>query len=319
VQGGNISVTGLVYREEVEQGVYEDGWLFVVEFDDQRARQALRQGRYFTRGERLSRPDLQARIPKLRGLEDRCVALVGLGSLGASITMELARAQLGELRVLDFDLVQAGTIVRWPYGLSAVAAPKPNFLHHVLAAEYPFTRVVPFVRMLGEVSDSRRETDFNFLARMFEGVDLVIDATGELGVQQLVADAAERLNLPQLMVWATEGGRGGMVASLSIGESGCWHCLQQAIDDEQIEAPPYDPTGTIQPRGCGTRTFTGASFDLLPLVAQAARTATEMLVRSGQGDIYMCALDEGGGPPQWTTYTLERRVGCPSCGVAEAA
>jgi molybdopterin/thiamine biosynthesis adenylyltransferase len=324
VADGAIAVTGLVFEEEVEQGVMGDVWLFIVGIRKPPVRGVVETGFYLARGERLSPADLTARVPALAPLSEKRVALVGLGALGAPIGFELGRAQLGELRVLDFDIVEAGTIVRWPYGVSAIGAPKAGFVSQVLPHEYPFTKVTAFQHRLGEAPPAEQEqigeSDFDVLERMFDAVDLVIDAGAEIAIQQLTAHLADERGIPQLTVSATEGGQGGLVARVIPGETGCWHCLQHALNDEAIPVPPHDEMGTVQPRGCGSRTFTGASFDLLPIVAQAVRTATATLLRGRQGaDVFVLSLIGEDGAPQWTGHRLERRAGCPGCDVDVAA
>jgi hypothetical protein len=324
VQEGHVAITGLVFTEEVEQGITGDAWLFVVSVRDRPTPGGAATGWYVTRGERLSRTDLTARVPAMAALAGKSVALIGLGALGAPIAFELGRAQLGELRVLDFDLVEAGTIVRWPYGLSAVSVPKPEFVAQVLPHEYPFTKVAWFHRLLGEAPPADREpeqeTDFDVLVRMLDGVDLVIDASAEIAVQQVVAYLADERGIPQVSVSATEGARGGIVARVMPGESGCWHCLQAALNEGAIPVPPHDEMGTVQPRGCGSRTFTGTSFDLLPVVAQAVRAATRTLLNGRAGaDVFVLSLAAEDGAPQWSSHPLERRPGCSGCDIAAAA
>lgn len=324
VQGGAIAVTGIVFEEEVEQGVVGDAWIFVVALRDRPTPGGVPTGWYVTRGERFTPADLTARVPAMTPMPGKRVALVGLGALGAPISFELGRAQLGKLRVLDFDLVEGGTIVRWPYGVSAVAAPKTEFIAQVLPHEYPFTEVEAFQRQLGEAPpvdrDDSRETDFDLLARMFEGADLVIDASAEIGIQQLVAFVADGVGIPQITVSATEGGRGGIVARVIPGVTGCWHCLQASLNDGAIPLPPHDEMGTVQPRGCGSRTFTGTSFDLLPIIAQAVRLATTSMLSGRAGaDVFVLSLGSEDGAPQWSSYALERRMSCPGCDIAAAA
>jgi molybdopterin/thiamine biosynthesis adenylyltransferase len=324
VQGGAIAVTGLVFEEEIEQGVMGDAWIFVVAIRDRPTPGGVPTGWYVTRGERFAPSDLAARVPAMAPMLGKRVALVGLGALGAPISFELGRAQLGKLRVLDFDLVEGGTIVRWPYGVSAVAAPKQEFIAQVLPHEYPFTEVEAFERQLGQAPpvdrEANRETDFDLLSRMFKGADLVIDASAEIGIQQLVAFVANGIGIPQITVSATEGARGGMVARVIPGETGCWHCLQAALNDGVIPLPPHDEMGTVQPRGCGSRTFTGTSFDLLPIVAQAVRLATTTMLSARAGaDVFVLSLAGEDGAPQWSSHALERRAGCPGCDIAAAA
>lgn len=323
VGDGHVAVTGLVFREEVQQGVSGDMWLFVVRFKEGAGR-ATREGIYRIRGERLGIEDLQARVPQLSPLRARTVALVGLGALGAPLAMELVRTGVGELRILDGDLVEAGTTVRWPFGMSAINAPKAEFLAQVLPREYPFTRVISFTRQLGLIAVGPQETDHDLLTRMFEGADLVIDASAEIAVQQLVSGIADSMQIPQLYLWATEGARGGAVARSFPDETGCWYCLQLGFERGTIPLPPYEETGTVQPRGCASRTFTGASYDLAPIHAQAMRVAASLLAlgrREGEEDVFTCSLDGSlsPSPPRWEANPLSREEGCPCCGVEQVA
>ena len=57
VADGEISIVGIVFTEEVRQGEYEDGWLFLVSVRN--------GGGYVSAGQRLSEGDLAARIPYL--------------------------------------------------------------------------------------------------------------------------------------------------------------------------------------------------------------------------------------------------------------
>jgi len=322
VGGDEISILGVVFQEEVQRGVWEDGWLFAVRFRQKRPHR--QSGSYLTKGERAAADDFFARLPRLRGIETRGGALVGLGALGAPLALELARAQIGELRLLDDDLVEAGTIVRWPIGVPAIGSAKTGILEGTIRQQYPRTLCRSVVHRLGTATvDHDRENDFVVLEQLFAGAHVVIDASAEIGVQQLVADVAREHELPQVYLWATEGAYGGVVARIVPGETGCWFCLQLAIEDGSVVAPPREPAGTTQPRGCGTPTFTGENFNLLPIVAQAARVITGVLLETlpiGQ-DVFVMALrvgDDAAPAPLWTTYSLERHPRCTVCASPDA-
>jgi molybdopterin/thiamine biosynthesis adenylyltransferase len=310
--GGKIRILGIVCSEEVRQGEYEDVWLFVI-----KGKNAESEGIYVARGSRLSPTDLFARIPTLQGLEERKIAVAGLGALGAPVTLELARAQVGELRLLDHDFVEAGTIVRWPRGTSAVGHLKTRVLEDAVSVDYPFTTVRTITERIGDVSvTNERET----LSELFDGVDLIVDATAEIGIQQLLAALADDAKISQVYVWATEGGWGGVVARVVPGQTGCWLCLQHHLADKTIAPPPVAETGTVQPRGCTAPTWTGTSFDALPLVAQTVRTATFTLLAGraeGGPDVFVChQRAEGTGElhaPRWAEYELTRHPSCPLC------
>ena len=85
--------------------------------------------------------------------------------------------------------------------------------------------------------------------------------------------------------------------------------------------PPRDPAALVQPRGCASPTTTGASFDLLPVVAQAARLAVQTLLR-GEADAYpdvdadvmimsLRTQDRALAAPNWATHRLEQHPDCP--------
>jgi hypothetical protein len=312
VADGEVSIAGIVFEEEVRRDEFEDAWLFLV---------TLRNGgAYVSAGQRLSEADLGERIPRLAPLRDKTVALTGCGALGAPIALELSRAQLGRLRLLEYDQVEVGNIVRWSNGLTAVGHEKLNVLTGLIGADYPYTAVEPFARPLGEariaVSD---EPEFEMLERLLAGSDVLVEATAELGIQHLLSTLADERKIPQVYAWATEGAFGGAVARIVPGGSGCWLCLQRALDDGTIRTPPREQQGTVQPRGCATRTFTGANFDLLPIVAQATRVTAGLLAGDHSGDdvMVLALVDRDGTPlaaPRWETFPLPPQPECSQCG-----
>jgi molybdopterin/thiamine biosynthesis adenylyltransferase len=321
---GEIAVTGAILDEEVRQGVLEDTWLFAVRW--RRAAGAkVEEGSYIIPGERLTPGDLGARIPKLAPLRSATVAQIGLGALGAPLALELARNQIGALRMVEFDRVEVGQTVRWPFGLQFVGRYKLNSLASFIEQNYPFTAIERFQHRLGQTGverHARTESELDMLVRMLDGVDLAIDASAELRVQQLIADFARERGITQLFLSATEGARGGQVALIIPGHGGCWFCWKlhtEAVKNGRraITLPPYDSDGRVQPRGCASATFTGASFDLLPIVAQAARAVAVALQPQSErpsSTVWVCAISSDGvTPPEWTTYPLEIHPRCPAC------
>lgn len=321
--GGRVemSVVGVVVQEEVRQGQYADTWLFAVQ---------LRGGAYAdvtsytVRGHRFAPSDLSERIPALDGLAGKTVALVGLGALGGPLALELARAQVGELRIMDDDAVDAGTIVRWPRGVSAVGHGKSDVLAGDISADYPYTKARRFDFRIGMVAPpglKQQKTELEYLDDFLDGVHVLIDATAETGVQQFLASLADARRLPQIYLWATEGGWGGAVARVFPGVTGCWYCLQMHLDGvDGIPVPPHDETGRVQPRGCDNPTFTASSFDALPIVTQAMRIISATLLRPRPAeptyDVFICSQQPDGDAivaPAWTRYPLPAAPGCPLC------
>jgi ThiF family len=313
VADGDIAIVGAVFSEEVGQGEYEDGWLFAI-----RGRTAAGVSEpYLVRGDRLSRTVLEARLPAGVRLGERTVALAGLGALGGELAIELAKAAVGKLRGLDFDVVEAGTTVRWVAGITTAGRMKAGYLNERIAFDYPYTRFEPVMTQIGGSSRGDPESELDMLDSFLADADLLIDATAELGVQQALAAEAEEREIPALFVSATEGARGGLVARIDPGTGGCWMCLQLALENGRIPLPPHGAEDlTLQPRGCGDITYLGAGFDLLPIAAQAVRIAAASLAmdREQSSLVYVCSLPvDPLGPPEWSRHTLERDPECPIC------
>jgi hypothetical protein len=318
---GSIDVIGCLVNEEVAQGRDEQGWMFVVRIMRAAGPRRRQQAVYATRGERASRADLAARIPALGPLAERSVLLLGAGTLGAPIALELARCGINKLTILDAETVEAGNTVRWPFGFSAVGWPKAGILASAIQGNFPYTEVTGLTSRigqaagLGDLSTTREQSELDGLERLIADADLVIDATAELGVQHLLSELA--VKVPQLYVWATEGAAGGVVARVTAA-NGCWMCLQLHIRDRALPEPYRLEQDTVQPRGCATPTFTGTSYDLAAVSNQAVRVAlAQLLGRDLRGvDVTVCSLrdDQGWLPtPLWSSAPLERHGECELC------
>jgi hypothetical protein len=273
------------------------------------------------RGGRVGRADLAARVPWVNALADRSVAFFGVGSLGGPAALELARNGLADLRVLDGDVLDPATISRWPVGVSFAGYPKVAVIQATVASNWPWTKVHAEYRHLGRIREIDAEPDGVVLSRMLEGVDLVVDATAEYGVSYLLSDLAWDRNLPFVSITAEHGAWGGTVLAIRPGVSGCWMCYQAGVIDGSIPRPPGDPNGVMQPEGCAAPTFTGASFDLLPIVAEGTRTVMSLLTSQAQDrypelnwDVAIASLRATDGSsiaPTWQTLRLAPHPHCP--------
>jgi len=311
--GRPLEIIALLFDEEVEYpGVVGPGWTFLV-----RRRQPPKWTVELLRVERYDREALLARIKPISHLATRRVVQFGIGGLGAPSAHLLAESRLGDLRMVDADAVSLGISVRWPLGVNAVGLPKGYALTDFFAAQYPETRVEASAWHVGA---GNVENEDELEERALAGADLIFDATAELGVQQFLADRARERGIPFVIVEATEGGYGGIVALFRPGrEQPCWLCLQFAIADGAIVPPRDFATGHLQLAGCATSTFTGAAFDLVPLAAQAVRLiAYELSPAGAPRPAWTVAVlwnrenDAGdiGLTPRWQYLTLARHPQC---------
>jgi molybdopterin/thiamine biosynthesis adenylyltransferase len=320
--GGRIDVVGVLFPEEHSwRGKAADGWVFIVRVSKQVGRSRM-GGAYLARAGRAGRTDMLGRIPELSGLQNQKIALCGNGALGGPSAIEFARAGVGELRLLDFDFVDPATAIRWPLGLSASGLNKVEVLQKFIEQNYPYTDVKTFGHRIGTIRENASEpADQTVLAQLMEGVDLVYDATAEIGVNHLLSDLAAAYNVTYICVSTTHGAWGGRLIRVRPGRSdGCWMCHQWALQEGIIPSPPSDPEGEVQPAGCADPTFTGTSFDIMQIVLAGVRLAIGTL-QSGVAhgypdvgwDVAVISLREETGAcitPNWKVFPLERHESC---------
>jgi molybdopterin/thiamine biosynthesis adenylyltransferase len=341
VYEGGARIRGILYPEEVRWsglagGALGDAWLFAIQlwpsvYAKVRGRRA--QGRtsprtYLARPGRAGRDDMLARIPELAPLSKCKVAVFGLGCIGAPGALELARAGVGTLRILDGDLVDPATVVRWPLGLSASGQLKANVLASFIRAQYPHTTVVPFIWRIGATRDPNQtvESEQQIISEMLDNADLIYDATAEFGVHYFLSEEARQRGITYVGAHSTPGGWGGMVWRIRQGtRAGCWSCLQRARPHFVHDSS----RGSVQPVGCADPTFTGANFDVQEVAMMGVRLVASTLCSRQPGmypafewDYATVSLrDEDGRAhvPRWEQHSLARDPECPVCATSVCA
>jgi len=276
--------------------------------------------------------DFFQRIPEHFNLRDKKIAFFGLGCVGAPSALHLARAGVGELRFLDKDKITPGNLCRWPVGFEAIGRGKVEVITEYIERNYPFTRIGKahyhdpsnndFRMALGE-----HEKGFNERKRleiMLDGVDLIFDATAEVGINHFLSDLALENNVPYIGIASRPGGWGGSVVRIRPNETeGCYVCYLHRLADGTIPRPAFDPLGDkLQPAGCADVTFTAAGFDVEEISLAGVRMAASTLAQNGidaypkiTSDVAICSLRKEGNltSPQWTSHDLLRHEDCRNC------
>lgn len=260
---------------------------------------------YFARAGRMGVTDTLERAPELHASTTTSVAVFGLGCIGAPSAIEFAKAQVGSLDLVDHDIVDPATAVRWPLGLASAGQFKAHALGNFLMQNWPHTHTAPHVHHLGAVPlpNDPPSSDPQLLASITRAGTLIYDATAEFGVANYLSTYAAEHGLPYVAVSGTHGGWGGRVF-LAVPGSGlaCWECLQRHLGTGTVPAPPAIGTGTtaalVQPAGCSDPTFTASGVDTAALAMAGVRTALGVL---------LCDTANGYPAPDWNVATIAFR------------
>lgn len=296
VKDNQYDITGILFREETEQRKEGDGWIFILRHPTQtqigKGVTKLLNKPYLLRGGRAGREDLNARVPIRELLKSKTVTLIGLGCIGAPIALELAKTGVGELRIMDPDKVEAGNAVRWPLGFSSAGTNKVIAIKEFIRLNMPYTKVVEAVGRVGGVpfpSETAKglETHGEMLNSILQNTDLIIDATGEDGVNHFLSELAGELKIPIVFVATTVGTWGGDIVRIIPGQTkGCWSCYGILQNEGKLPKPPKDPSpkaAEVTPRGCAAPTFTGNQFDATIISMACVRTVIGTLLKGSSG------------------------------------
>jgi molybdopterin/thiamine biosynthesis adenylyltransferase len=331
------NVIGLNFPEEVAPGKKEmTGWIFIIigEFYQSKIPSGPKVRQSFGcygKASFITISDFQIRIPKLKPIAGKTISLIGLGALGSVSAIEFARNGVGKIRLLDYDTVDAATIVRYPLGISYAGVSKTRAIKEFIELNYPYTEVEIVDLKIGQYRANGNTMPLEILkfelddiAGFIEDASLIYDASAEEGVSHYFSQLASQNNIPFISIWAMPGAVGGKVLRIDPGKTeGCWMCSMWHSYEQNIAPPPYEQSGKIQARGCGDVSFTGTSFDLQNISNAGVRMAISTLCE-GEKDSYpplnwdvavMALVDNTGRAisPQWTNYKLLKHPNCKYC------
>ena len=276
---------------------------------------------YFVRTLRGSKSAVLSRARQLEVVSNKKALIVGLGSLGSTTAMQLAKTGIGELRLMDDDIVEPGNSVRWALGWSASGHNKPCALQDEINRQYPYVKTQIYPIKIGQ-TNTGNETENEIIDNALDDVDIILDATADFNVNFYLSSRARSLGIPYVWVTTTYGVWGGVIGRVIPGETdGCWCCYRRHIDDGTIDIPNQDVEGSsVQPVGCSETTFSGTGFDSDQISLAAVRHVIATLSRNdGEGypdfdwDVGVVNLrDNNGRPiaPEWKTYTLIKHDQC---------
>lgn len=159
---------------------------------------------------------------------------------------------------------------------------------------------------------------------LLEGVDLLYDATAEVGIQYLLSDLARSRKIAYVSVSTTPGAWGGRVARVLVGPSkACWMCLQIAEQNAVISRPSGDSRELVQPAGCAAPTFTGAGFDITEVSLAGVRLSVATLCAGSAsaypdfdwnvGTLFLRDAEGQVIAPRWETFNVEPQPSCQVC------
>ncbi|HTQ39900.1 MAG TPA: ThiF family adenylyltransferase [Pirellulales bacterium] len=185
-----------------------------------------RQMRYAPLGEEGQRRLLASRV-----------LICGCGALGSVIANTLARAGVGQLRIVDRDFLELNNLQRQVlFDEADVAAALPK----AVAAGEKLRRINSQIEVEPIVADISAD---NILA-LCQGCDIILDGTDNFETRFLINEAAVKLCIP----WIYGGCIGAEGQSLSVlpGQPPCFRCVMSEPPPAGT-SPTCDTAGILSP------------------------------------------------------------------------
>lgn len=232
----------------------------------------------------------------LPALADATVSIVGVGGLGSPAASQLAAAGVGNLRLLDDDLVEPSNLPRQLlYEDRDVGAAKVDCAARKLTERYPDTRTVGLFERLEEATHQR----------LLAGSDIVLDGSDNVATKYLLNALALRLRIPLIHAGLT-GFRAQLMTILP-GETACLRCAfgdlpADTATDRDDDEPVCQQAGVIGP------------LPTLFGVLQALE-AIKLLERAGTPIVNRLLLHDAAAG-RWRTVEVRQDPHCRDCRLA---
>ncbi|MCL4435633.1 MAG: HesA/MoeB/ThiF family protein [Thaumarchaeota archaeon] len=215
------------------------------------------------------------------------VLLIGVGGLGSPIALQLTSMGVGNLRIVDRDVVELSNLHRQPlYSTDDIGYPKVEVAAAKLKAKNPGVKIEALTVSVNQ--DSIKD--------LIKGVDVVVDGLDSIETRYVVNRACIEAGIPFVYGAAIE--TIGSATTVIPRETACIECFAPNLEDDQLPK-------------CGTE---GVHPSILSIIGSIeASEAVRILMgkkpnlagRLAYFDVKDLTFDQ---------IDIERQTTCPSCG-----
>ena len=265
------------------------------------------------------------------------VAVIGLGTGGISVALELAKAGVGHFFLLDADRLDIGNVARHHAGVSHAGRRKVYVARDLIHEKNP--------AVLVETHPIAANFETEALVKpIAQAADVIICATDDRPSKLFVNRIAITVGRTTIYGGAFRRAFGGQVLRVRPGRSPCYQCFVMAMSEvetdrevasaeDALEIAYSDSPVAVEP---------GLSLDVAPIALMVARLALHELVLARESTLAVLERDlaapwylwinrpepgtqYAGLPPlsessdemtvlRWYGIHFEREHSCPACG-----
>jgi sulfur-carrier protein adenylyltransferase/sulfurtransferase len=217
------------------------------------------------RTEILSR-DLSGVAQKLEGARVVCV---GVGSLGSTVALQLARSGVGHLTLIDPDHLVSANLGRHVLGADDLGLPKAEALQEKIRKDLPTTEVAAFATFAEVVMDKNPE--------VFDKADLVVVTTADWQSEVALWGAKSNgTSWGLLQAWSEPHTQVGHVL---LAPSGAFDARGLFTDngDFKHKFTEWPEGGVVALPACGESFIPGGSLGMVNIASMVSQAALRVL------------------------------------------
>lgn len=204
------------------------------------------------------------------------IALIGCGALGSAISELLIRGGVGNLLLIDHDILSAGNLVRHTLSGKEIGENKATAMANKLMSISPFSEIISNTAKFPTVKKE--------IESLLEDYDTVIDCTADDEV--LIALALGWWNMEKLFISTSVGIEAKRTFLFSHRGYSFPHCIfREAINPLLlVEKALWIERGeTIEGAGCWSPLFPARLDDILLAASSCTKTIEEMIEKKEIG------------------------------------
>jgi molybdopterin/thiamine biosynthesis adenylyltransferase len=270
-------------------------------------------------------------------LRDKTVLLIGLGTGGAHVAIELAKCGVGNFILVDPDRLSVGNVVRHPGGISQVGRYKVNLIRDLIHEKNPDANVSSHSVAVGYENQ-------DVIRTLVNRADVVVCGTDSRPSKLLINQLCIEARVMAIYGGAFRRAYGGQVLRVRPKQSPCHQCFIATMPEEasDIEISTAADAEGIAYSDRPVAVEPGLSLDVLPIANMVTKLALLELLADKDSSLNILKRDfdapwylwlnrpEPGTPyadwpplsessdemtiHRWYGIYFERDTDCPACG-----
>lgn len=219
-------------------------------------------------------------------LKDASVFIIGLGSGGSQVAVELAKAGIGRLVLVDYDRLELNNISRHACGLSDIGRLKTNAMKDLLLNKNPDASIETFDL---DIND-RDDKDYPAMKDLMKTCDLIVASTDTVQSRYNINALSLELGVTAIYGKCSTRAAGGEVLRVRPGSTACLSCVygtmevtpDEAVSFERLRrvTPAYVPDSDVE-----AQIQVGLASDITPIANMIVKLSLVELCRGKQSGI----------------------------------